>query len=116
MDWGPKGNMEEYGQATPPPYNLTTVTAPVTLFWGENDWLATPKVTKFRLQSFNLNFFKNSFEIFFKDVTWLAKRLGNLQGFYRVNFSEFNHLDFLWATNVDELLYYPLLQLLPTDY
>ena len=58
MDWGPKGNMEEYGQATPPPYNLTTVTAPVTLFWGENDWLATPKVTKFRLQSFNLNFLK----------------------------------------------------------
>ena len=65
---------------------------------------------------FQFEFFKNSFEIFFKDVTWLAKRLGNLQGFYRVNFSEFNHLDFLWATNVDELLYYPLLQLLPADY
>ncbi len=44
MDWGAKANMEEYGQPTPPPYNLTKVTAPVVLFWGENDWLAAPKV------------------------------------------------------------------------
>ena len=44
MDWGAKTNMEEYGQPTPPPYNLTKVTAPVVLFWGENDWLAAPKV------------------------------------------------------------------------
>jgi len=44
MDWGEKVNLIEYGQTTPPPYNLTTVTAPVILFWGENDWLATPKV------------------------------------------------------------------------
>jgi hypothetical protein len=44
MDWGTKQNMEEYGQPTPPPYNLTTVTAPVVLYWGENDWLASPKV------------------------------------------------------------------------
>lgn len=47
MDWGPKLNMIEYGQATPPPYNLTTVTAPVILFWGDNDWLASPKVRFF---------------------------------------------------------------------
>lgn len=93
MDWGEKVNLIEYGQPTPPPYNLTTVTAPVILFWGENDWLATPK-----------------------DVAWLAKRLGNLQGFYRVNLTEFNHLDFLWATNVDQLLYNQLLALLPFSY
>lgn len=47
MDWGAKANMEEYGQPTPPPYNLTKVTAPVVLFWGENDWLAAPKVKLF---------------------------------------------------------------------
>lgn len=93
MDWGTKQNMEEYGQPTPPPYNLTTVTAPVVLYWGENDWLASPK-----------------------DVTWLAKRLTNLQGFYRVNMTAFNHLDFLWATHVDQLLYNHLLQLLPYSY
>lgn len=50
---------------------------------------------------------------FFKDVAWLAKRLGNLQGFYRVNLTAFNHLDFLWATDVDNLLYNRILQLLP---
>lgn len=44
MDWGSKENIIRYGQPTPPPYNLTTVTAPVVVFWGENDWLATPKV------------------------------------------------------------------------
>lgn len=45
MDWGPDINMEEYGTKYPPPYNLTTVSAPVVLFWGDNDWLASPKVT-----------------------------------------------------------------------
>lgn len=44
MDWGTKENMIQYGQPTPPPYNLTTVTAPVVVFYGDNDWLATPKV------------------------------------------------------------------------
>lgn len=91
MDWGPKMNLEEYGTESPPPYNLTSVKAPVVLFWGDNDWLATPK-----------------------DVAWLAKRLDNLRGFYRVNSSTFNHLDFLWATNVDEILYVPLFNLLPS--
>ena len=51
-----------------------------------------------------------------QDVTWLAKRLANLQGFYRVNMTAFNHLDFLWATNVDQLLYNSLIELLPFSY
>lgn len=51
-----------------------------------------------------------------QDVTWLAKRLANLQGFYRVNMTAFNHLDFLWATNVDQLLYNSVIQLLPYNY
>jgi hypothetical protein len=59
----------------------------------------------------------NNFLLFAgQDVTWLAKRLTNLQGFYRVNMTAFNHLDFLWATNVDQLLYYHLIQLLPYSY
>lgn len=59
MDWGTKQNMEEYGQPTPPPYNLTTVTAPIVLYWGENDWLASPKVKKQKKikRDFNLNFY-----------------------------------------------------------
>jgi len=90
MDWGPDGNMAAYGTPTPPAYNLTAVAAPVVLFFGDNDWLATPQ-----------------------DVTWLAKQLVNLKGFYRVDFEQFNHLDFLWALNVNRLLYDRLLDLLP---
>lgn len=44
MDWGPQRNMETYGTLTPPVYNLSAVTAPVILFWADNDWLATPTV------------------------------------------------------------------------
>jgi len=43
-DYGPQGNMEHYGQLTPPTYDLSRVTAPVYLFWGDNDLLTTPEV------------------------------------------------------------------------
>ena len=36
-------NMNMYGEASPPDYNLAMVTCPVLLYWGENDWLAHPK-------------------------------------------------------------------------
>ena len=36
--------MEHYGQLTPPTYDLSRVTAPVYLFWGDNDLLTTPEV------------------------------------------------------------------------
>jgi hypothetical protein len=45
------GNFQRYGQATPPPYNLSLVTAPVYLFWGQNDLLTTPEVPDFRFIS-----------------------------------------------------------------
>jgi len=66
----------------------------------------------------SLSLFKEFVYVFSfqQDVAWLAKRLGNLQGFYRVNLTEFNHLDFLWATNVDQLLYNKLISLLPFSY
>jgi len=39
------------GQGVPPEYNLKLVTAPVYLFWGENDLLTTPEVYKTRFQN-----------------------------------------------------------------
>lgn len=30
-------------QETPPEYNVSRITAPVGLFWSENDWFADPK-------------------------------------------------------------------------
>ena len=39
-------NQEIYGQDTPPDYDLGKVTAPVALYWGDNDWLAQQTVSK----------------------------------------------------------------------
>ena len=39
-------NQEIYGQDTPPDYDLAKVTAPVALYWGDNDWLAQQTVSK----------------------------------------------------------------------
>ncbi|KAK4007766.1 gastric triacylglycerol lipase [Daphnia magna] len=92
-DYGPQGNFEHYGQGVPPEYDLNLVTAPVYLFWGENDLLTTPE-----------------------DVAWLASKLPNLKASIRVDYPLFNHWDFLWSVNVNELLYNRLLTLLPPPY
>ena len=43
-DKGLIGNKLDYGQFTPPDYNLTAITAPVHLIYGDNDWFADPEV------------------------------------------------------------------------
>ena len=32
-----------YGSSIPPDYHLSMVRTPVLLYWGNNDWLATPE-------------------------------------------------------------------------
>lgn len=44
FDRGAFQNLRHYGKLVPPAYNLSLVTAPVYLFWGENDLFATPQV------------------------------------------------------------------------
>ncbi|XP_046650053.1 gastric triacylglycerol lipase-like isoform X1 [Daphnia pulicaria] len=83
-------NLRRYGLPVPPTYNLTRVTAPVYLFWGPGDLLASPK-----------------------DIDWLSKQLGNLQSSVKIDWPEFNHLDFLWGMNSNRLLYDPLISVLP---
>jgi lysosomal acid lipase/cholesteryl ester hydrolase len=51
FDFGEKKNMEEYGQATPPKYNLSLVTSPVALYYSDNDRLAPVKVRESCLYS-----------------------------------------------------------------
>ncbi|ODM97071.1 Lipase 3 [Orchesella cincta] len=78
-DHGRAGNLEAYGQETPPEYDISKITAPVALWWGENDWLGVKS-----------------------DVYRLAEQLPNIQLKYRINHDKYNHLDFLWAKdNVD---------------
>jgi lysosomal acid lipase/cholesteryl ester hydrolase len=45
-DYGKTKNLEIYGEKEPPHYNLTAITAPVALYWGENDALGPPEVCK----------------------------------------------------------------------
>jgi hypothetical protein len=51
FDFGEKENMEKYGQATPPNYNLSLVTSPVALYYGVSDRLVTLQVREFYLHS-----------------------------------------------------------------
>jgi hypothetical protein len=49
-------------------------------------------------------------------VAWLASKLSNLKASIRVDYPHFNHWDFLWSVNVNELLYNHLIKLLPPPY
>lgn len=89
LDRGLDGNLKHYGQATPPKYNLGNVTAPTAFFYGANDWLADPT-----------------------DALLAAPKVGNLVNLTCVNFSQWNHIDFLWGIDAKELLYLPTLDLL----
>ncbi|EFX66198.1 hypothetical protein DAPPUDRAFT_332432 [Daphnia pulex] len=86
-DYGREGNLQKYGSTKPYQYDLTKVTAPVYVFSGNADRIVTPK-----------------------DVDWLLTKLSNLKGSTR--FYEYNHLDFIWGTDVKERLYDNILTLL----
>ena len=53
---------------------------------------------------------------FHQDVAWLASKLPNLKASIRVDYPLFNHWDFLWSVNVNELLYNRLVSLLPAPF
>lgn len=92
-DFGVKGNMEHYGMPTPSHYNLSLVTAPVYIFWGNTDPVTPPQ-----------------------DVAWLAARLGNLKASIQIQSRSFAHGDFLWSTQSDRLVFHPLAEILPPPY
>ncbi len=81
-DFGEEGNLEHYGQAEPPEYDLTRVEAATVLFAGDSDGLAA--VT---------------------DVDLLADVLPNLLDYRIVDYSGWTHLCFGAAVNAGELVY-----------
>lgn len=81
--------MIEYGTLTPPEYALEEITAPIGLFYGDNDWVADVQ-----------------------DVEKLHSRLPNVVKYYNVPFSKFNHIDFTYAIDVIPLLYDELINFL----
>ncbi|PSN34873.1 Lipase 3 [Blattella germanica] len=88
-DHGAIKNWLEYGQSEPPEYNLNKITAPVALFYSDNDWLAAET-----------------------DVDQLLNKLGNPLGKFRVPFDKFNHLDYMWAIHGPELVYNDIIELM----
>ncbi|XP_055587241.1 lipase 3-like [Uranotaenia lowii] len=86
-DFGKIKNTFIYGMPEPPEYNLTEVRTPVVFHYGLNDYLADPE-----------------------DVLQLGRALPNLIEHRQVQHNTFNHLDFLFAKDVRELLYGDIIQ------
>ncbi|KZS16468.1 putative Lipase 3 [Daphnia magna] len=98
-DFGPSENQLRYGQPTPPDYELSKVTAPVYIFWGESDKVLTFAQLKNAVAP--------------GDVAWLASKLGNLKSSTRIEDSEWNHVNFLFSTDAKRLVYDKFIPLLP---
>lgn len=44
FDYGEKANRVLYGSSTPPNYDLNKIIVPITLYYGNNDWLTAAVV------------------------------------------------------------------------
>ncbi|XP_012542574.1 lipase 3 isoform X2 [Monomorium pharaonis] len=88
-DYGRVKNLYIYNAIEPPDYNLANITVPIALFYAENDWLSS-----------------------IPDVKKLSSLLPNVVEEYKVPFSRFNHLDYLWAKDAPQLVYTKLLEVI----
>ncbi|XP_069681272.1 lipase 3-like [Periplaneta americana] len=88
FDFG-QDNEFEYDQDTPPDYDLSQVTAATVLMFSDNDWLSDVQ-----------------------DVDILHSKLSNVVLKYRIPDDMFNHLDYLYAKDVNTLVYEKVLELL----
>lgn len=85
FDFGTLENWRIYGQAFPPLYRFWNVRAPTHLYYGANDWLATPM-----------------------DTALLNANLPNVRLLFLVPMPFWNHMDFVWGINARTLVYRPL--------
>ncbi|XP_047996958.1 lipase 3-like [Leguminivora glycinivorella] len=89
FDYGSGENQARYGVSTPPDYDLSRVTAPVSLVYSDADWLCDAR-----------------------DVDKLYNRLPNAIDIHKVPSRNFNHLDFVFAKDVKSLIFERLSKLL----
>lgn len=91
FDYGTEGNMKRYGRELPPSYNLKKISAPVALFYAQNDWLAG-----------------------YQDVKKLYTNLPveSAKALIKVPLDNFNHVDFLWGIDAPELVYKKMLEIM----
>ncbi|XP_046459313.1 gastric triacylglycerol lipase-like [Daphnia pulex] len=93
FDYGSAENLKRYGTTYPPEYNLTKVTVPVYLVYGDNDPFAP-----------------------IEDLSWLIERLSCLKAAIRVDSPGFTHGDFIWSTRLAELVNLPVIDLIPSNF
>ncbi|XP_022910211.1 lipase 3-like [Onthophagus taurus] len=80
-DFGAEQNLEIYGQEDTPDYDISAITAPVALFYSDNDWICDTK-----------------------DVEQLHSELPNPALLHKNEDERFNHVDFMWANDIVPLL------------
>lgn len=82
FDYRSKRNQALYSSMQPPSYDLSKITAPLSLFCSESDWFSTPQ-----------------------DVDNLLKGLPNVVRYRMFNKSlDFTHLEFVYGSRVNELV------------
>ncbi|XP_064551363.1 lipase 3 [Drosophila montana] len=82
-------NQRRYGSAKPPAYKLANINCKVALYYGQNDVLTAVK-----------------------DVQRLRDELPNVVHDEKLAYKKFNHLDFIFANDVKELLYDSMFQVM----
>ncbi|KAK6637680.1 hypothetical protein RUM44_008102 [Polyplax serrata] len=82
FDYGTPRNLKIYGSIEPPQFNLSKVQVPTYLYYGPNDFFVSER-----------------------DLFKLAKELPNFMGSYKVPYPKFNHVDYIFARNANDLLY-----------
>merc|ERR1711953_826988 len=80
LDWGnDEKNIAHHGTPEPPVYNLRDVNTKIALFWGNNDWLCDER-----------------------DLMKIVGNVPNIVVNNQVPWDGWNHLDFLYAIDIDQ--------------
>ncbi|ENN77486.1 hypothetical protein YQE_06014, partial [Dendroctonus ponderosae] len=88
FDYGTRRNLKTYGFSKPPVFDLSRITTPMLIFYGNGDFLASPL-----------------------SVQKITNELTNQHEVVEVPFDGFDHVDFLWARNAKELIYEKTLEM-----
>jgi len=89
FDWGEEMNQVHHGQSTPPLYHLEDVNTQIALFWGDGDWLVEPG-----------------------DLLKIISGVQNIYRDYQVPWEGWNHLDFMYAIDVDKFINEPFIDMI----
>ncbi|KAE9417008.1 hypothetical protein Angca_007763, partial [Angiostrongylus cantonensis] len=93
FDYGPKGNMKEYGKETPPVFDLRKITTPTYLYWSKDDILAdTEDIRESILSTMN----------------------ATIRGSYEL--PHYTHLDFVFGINATNDVYQPIVDKIRQDF